>query len=363
MNTAERISRWTYYLFILPIVLAVCGWQGWSWWNWAISPVNGDSPSETATTDIVQMTIPQGTSTRQIGADLEAFGLIRSPLAWKIWASWLAVKQDGGGFQAGIYKLSPQDSLVATAAKIWQGKAVRLSFTIPEGQSRWQMASYFASLGYFSEQDFINAVSQIPREKYPWLPEKLPHLEGFLFPDTYELASDRVTPEQIIDLMLARFQEVALPLYEKGKSNTNLSLKEWATLASIVEKEAAVSEERSRIAGVFAGRLGDGMRLEADPTVEYALGIRQTPDKPLTLEQVRVDSPYNTYLNPGLPPTPIASPGLESLQAALSPEQTDFRFFVARYDGTHLFTKTLEEHEVAKEAIRQQRNALNQEEE
>ncbi|MDY7014798.1 MAG: endolytic transglycosylase MltG, partial [Cyanobacteriota bacterium] len=271
-------------------------------------------------------------------------------------------QQGDGGFQAGIYKLSPRDSLVATAGKIWQGKAVRLSFTIPEGQSRWQMASYFASLGYFSEQDFINATGQIPREKYPWLPENLPHLEGFLFPDTYELASDRVTPEQIIDLMLARFQEVALPLYQKGKDSTQLSLKEWATLASLVEKEAAVAEERPRIAGVFAGRLRDGMKLEADPTVEYALGIRQTPDNPLTLEQVRVDSPYNTYLYPGLPPTPIASPGLDSLQAALSPEQTAFRYFVARYDGTHLFTKTLEEHEVAKKAIRQQREALKQKE-
>jgi UPF0755 protein len=360
MNTAEQISRWTYYLLILPIVLALCGWQGWSWWNWTISPIERDPLLGQGTTDLVQMTIPQGTSTQQIGADLEAVGLIRSRLAWKIWASWLTLQQDDGGFQAGIYKLSPQDSLVATAAKIWQGKAVQLSFTIPEGQSRWQMASYFASLGYFSEQDFINAVSQIPREQYPWLPEKLPHLEGFLFPDTYELASDRVTPEQIIDLMLKRFEEVALPLYQKGKNNTNLSLNEWVTLASLVEKEAVVAQERPRIAGVFAGRLREGMKLEADPTVEYALGIRQTPERPLTLEQVRVDSPYNTYLYAGLPPTPIASPSLDSLQAALSPEQTDYRYFVARYDGTHLFTKTLEEHEVAKKAIRQQREALNQ---
>lgn len=358
MNAAERISKWTYYLLVLPLALAFCGWQGWAWWNWLIAPTARDEDPGDAAEEVLQMTIPQGTSTRQIGQDLQAVGLIHSGVAWTLWSSWLTLQKDGGGFQAGIYKLSPRDSLLAIADKIWRGEAMRLSFTVPEGQSRWQMANYFASLGYFSEQDFINATSQIPRDKYPWLPEKLPHLEGFLFPDTYELKSDRVTPEQVIDLMLKRFEEVALPLYKQGKDKTKLSLNEWVTLASIVEKEAVKAEERPRIAGVFAGRLRDGMKLEADPTVEYALGIRQTPDKPLTLEQVRVASPYNTYLNPGLPPTPIASPGLASLQAALAPENTSYRFFVARYDGTHLFTKTLEEHEVAKQAIRQQQEAL-----
>jgi UPF0755 protein len=362
MNTAERISKWTYYAFLLPLTLGLCGWQSWAWWNWSISPAKGGEEPSNAAEEILQITIPTGTSTQQIGGDLKAVGLIHSTLAWQLWASWLAIQNQGGGFQAGIYKLSPRDSLLAIADKIWQGEALRLSFTIPEGRSRWQMASYFASLGYFSEQDFINAVSQIPRDKYPWLPDKLPHLEGFLFPDTYQVKSDRVTPEQVIDLMLKRFEQVALPLYQQSKDQTKLSLNEWVTLASIVEKEAVVAEERPRIAGVFAGRLRDGMKLEADPTVEYALGIRQTPNKPLTLEQVQVVSPYNTYLNPGLPPTPIASPGLASLQAALTPENTPYRFFVARYDGTHLFTKTLEEHEVAKQAIRQQQEAIKKDE-
>ncbi len=130
------------------------------------------------------------------------------------------------------------------------------------------------------------------------------------------------------------------------------------TLASIVEKEAVVGSERPLIAGVFFSRLQKGMRLESDPTVEYALGIRQTADQPLTFAQVKTVSPYNTYLNPGLPPGPIASPGLASLKATLAPEKTDYLFFVARYDGTHVFSRTLQEHEAAVTKIRKQRSGL-----
>jgi UPF0755 protein len=146
-----------------------------------------------------------------------------------------------------------------------------------------------------------------------------------------------------------------LPAYQKQQNQTNLNLKQWVTLASIVEKEAAVPSERSRIAGVFTSRLQKGMRLESDPTVEYGLGIRQTADKPLTFAQVKIASPYNTYLNPGLPPGPIAAPGLASLEATLNPEKTDYLYFVARYDGTHVFTRTLNEHLAAVAKIRQER--------
>lgn len=147
--------------------------------------------------------------------------------------------------------------------------------------------------------------------------------------------------------MLGQFERVALPEYEETQPPEPMTLHEWVTLGSIVEKEAVVPEERGTIAGVFWQRLRTGMNLGADPTVEYALGIRQTVDTPLTLAQVAVDSPYNTYRNPGLPPTAIASPGLASLQATLAPEETPYLYFVARYDGTHFFSRTLAEHEAA----------------
>lgn len=359
MSIAKRISKGTFYLVILPVVLGFSGWQGWAVWNWLMSPQTAEDNAQNAIASEIQLNIAPGTSTAQMGQDLEALGLIRSALAWKVWASWLTLREGEGTFKAGTYKVAENQSLPAIAQQLWQGEIMRLSFTIPEGWNRWQMAKYFESLGYFSEEEFITAIATIPTDRYPWLPSDVPFLEGFLFPDTYELASDRVTPEQVIDLMLTRFQNAALPLYQEAQ--TNLSLNDWVTLASIVEKEAVVAEERATIAGVFTARLAEGMKLEADPTVEYALGIRQTADRPLTLKQVQVDSPYNTYRYNGLPPTAIASPGLASLKATLSPEKTNYRFFVARYDGTHVFTETLEEHEAAVKAVRQQREALQNE--
>ena len=162
---------------------------------------------------------------------------------------------------------------------------------------------------------------------------------------------DQITAPAVVDVMLDRFETVALPIYQETPE-PNLSLLEWVTLASIVEKESVVPDERNLIAGVFTNRLVRGMPLGADPTVEYGLGIRQTKDQPLTWTQVETPSPYNTYLNPGLPPTPIASPGQASLAATLSPEATDYLYFVARYDGTHVFSRTLAEHEAARDEIR-----------
>jgi UPF0755 protein len=153
----------------------------------------------------------------------------------------------------------------------------------------------------------------------------------------------------VVNQMLERFEQIALPLHQPNQ--TPYSLQEWVTLASIVEKEAVVQEERPVIASVFAKRLREGIPLAADPTVEYGLGIRQTVDNPLTYDQVATPSPYNTYINPGLPPTPIASPGVASLEASLDPADTEYLFFMARYDGTHIFSRTLQEHEAAKAAV------------
>jgi UPF0755 protein len=354
MKAVRSISNWSYYLALLPITLGVCVWQGWAWWSWAQSPPGLDRSSNSAADKTIQIQIPPGTAAQQIGEDLEAAGLIRSSDAWKLWTYWMRLQNREGGYKAGTYRLSPSQPLPAIAEKIWEGEVVQLSFTIPEGWSLQQMATYFESLGYFKAQDFITATSQIPRERYSWLPAGIPHLEGYLYPDTYQLPSDRISPEVVIQQMLNRFEQVALPLYQQGQKQTKLNLDQWVTLASIVEKEAVIPAERPRIAGVFTQRLRKGMKLETDPTVEYALGIRQTVEQPLTFAQVKTPSPYNTYLNPGLPPTPIASPGLASLKATLSPENTDYLFFVARYDGSHVFSKTLQDHTAAQAAIRKQ---------
>ncbi|MFM7448416.1 MAG: endolytic transglycosylase MltG [Leptolyngbyaceae cyanobacterium] len=341
-------------LLTLLVGLGFTAWRAHAWWIWAISPPD----LATGATDqkSVVFKIKQGTSAREIGEKLHSLGLIRSATAWNLWARWLATQDGAGSFQAGTYALPRTDSLPVIAAKIWSGDVARLSFTIPEGWNLKQMAHYFQSQGFFSARDFLQATQQFTATDYPWLPQAnsgYPRLEGYLFPDTYQVAVEKVTPEAVIRQMLARFEQVALPVYQQ--SDQSMTLAAWVTLSSIVEKESVVPNERSRIAGVFHNRLKQGMSLGADPTVEYGLGIQQTPDRPLTFAEVNTPSPYNTYLNSGLPPTPIAGAGLASLKATLNPEQTDYLYFVARYDGTHVFSRTLTEHQTAQELIHAQR--------
>ncbi|MBE7383152.1 MAG: endolytic transglycosylase MltG [Leptolyngbya sp. SIO1E4] len=355
---ASRLSKTLFLVVLVPVSLGIAGWQGWAWWSWATSPVADtvasaatpeDGSSSEAAAGTVQIQIPAGTPGQQIGRDLEIAGLIRSRLAWDLWSRLQALRTDGG-FQAGTYVLSPDQSLQEIARKIWIGDVLQATFTIPEGWTRAQMATAFEEKGFFSAEAFLEATEQISRDRYPWLPQNIPHLEGFLYPDTYQLPPETMTPGAIVDMMVSRFESVALPVYQQASSD--FSLLEWVTLASIVEREAVIPEERSEIAAVFNRRLVEGIPLGADPTVEYGLGVTQTREQPLTLAQVRTPSPYNTYINVGLPPTPIAGPGLASLEASLSPDDTDYLYFVARYDGTHVFSQTLAEHEAAQARIR-----------
>ncbi len=350
MNNKKKRSIIPLFFGTITLATGIAAGMAWLWWQKAIAPI------ATAETKPSRFIVESGMSGQQIGNKLVQEGFIQSPTAWKLWTKWQAKQDRIGGFKAGTYLLSPQDGLSQIAGKIWRGEIMQTTFTIPEGWSIEQMGQYFESLGYFSSSEFISATSKIPYDKYPWLPKGIPHLEGFLYPDTYKISSDRTNnPQAIIEAMLDSFENIALPIYQKA--DTDYSILEWVSLGSIVEKESVVQEERRLIAGVFTARLKKGMRLESDPTVEYGLGIKQTADKPLTYAQVAMPSPYNTYRNFGLPPTAIASPGLASLKATLNPESTDYLFFVARYDGTHVFSKTLPEHQAATRKIRQERNS------
>ena len=359
-TTSKKSSKQSKLPLLLGLLTFTVGLSigiGWLWWQKAIAPV-AETTKLATDTDPIIFTVERGMSGNQIGNKLSESGLIKSLEAWKIWTKLQQKRDATGGFKAGTYSLSSQDALPQIAGKIWRGEIMQTSFTIPEGWSIKQMGAYFESLDYFPAADFIAATKEIPYDKYPWLPQDLPHLEGFLYPDTYKITSDRINdPQSIIEVMLDSFQTIALPVYEQA--NTDYSLLEWVALASIVEKESVVQQERPLIAGVFTARLEQGMRLESDPTVEYGLGIRQTADRPLTYAQVGTPNPYNTYRNFGLPPTAIASPGIASLQATLNPESTEYLFFVARYDGTHVFSRTLREHVAATKQIRREREQSN----
>ncbi len=354
IKTAKRKTKTSPATKVISATVGVLFLLTWAGWKGLTAPVEGKGKTADEEKQ-VQFTVKSGIGGNQIGAELARAGLIRSNNGWKIWTKLKQVTDSRGGYKAGTYLLSPEESLSDIAAKIWDGQIMQTNFTIPEGWSTRQMAEYFEAQGYFSAAEFEAAVTEIPYDKYPWLPQDLPILEGFLYPDTYKITSDRTSnPHAIIATMLDHFEETALPVYEAKKPD--MSLKDWVTLASIVEKEAVVVEERRVIACVFTSRLEQGIRIGSAHTVEYGLGIRQTADQPLTYAQVETPSPYNTYMNPGLTPTPIASPGIESLKATLNPESTDYLYFVARYDGTHIFSQTLREHEAATREIRRQRN-------
>ena len=226
MKVVQRVFKWSFILG-LPVTLGLCAWAGWAWWSRSSAPPQLIAPStanEKAEAKAVLIRITPGTASQQIGHDLEAMGLIRSGLAWDLWARWLQWQDPKGGFKAGTYQLSPTQPLSAIADKIWNGQVVQQSFTIPEGWSLRQMAAYFEAQGFFPATEFLAAASQIKRSQYPWLPADLPHLEGFLYPDTYKLNGDSVTPQAVVQQMLNRFEKVALPLYQQGKNQNGSSL-------------------------------------------------------------------------------------------------------------------------------------------
>ncbi|PZO13254.1 MAG: endolytic transglycosylase MltG [Leptolyngbya foveolarum] len=344
-----RGSKRLFPIVLLALAALVAG-QSWAWWSWATAPVQAAEEGADDKDSFVQVQVPPGTASNQIGQDLETAGLIRSTTAWKVLNKWKSFRGEGSGVQAGSYIISPTQPLDEIADTIWSGDVITTSFTIPEGWNREQMAERFEAQGFTTAEEFLAATEDVPYERFSWLPEDIPHVEGFLYPDTYQIDSGATDAEALVDVMLRQFETVALPLYEDQLSD--YSLLNWVTLASIVEKEAVVPDERDQIASVFARRLEEGITLGSDPTVEYGLGIVQTPENPLTYAQVETPNPYNTYINSGLTPTPIASPGVASLEASLDPGPTNFLYFVARYDGTHVFSETLGEHEAAQGDIR-----------
>ncbi|MFN3926582.1 MAG: endolytic transglycosylase MltG [Pseudanabaenaceae cyanobacterium] len=331
---------------ILPLIVLGVGWGSIIWWLWASSPPGAGMPQK------VRVVIADGMSSAGIAQQLEAAGVIRSGLALRLFLQWQALQQGGRiPLRAGTYELAT-DLPLPEVVKELQSDRARLQVmrvTIPEGWNLRDMAQLFEAKGLFSAQAFLQIANRPPAGRRAWLPADSPNLEGFLFPDTYEVIVGVTTPEEVVEMMLDRFEAVALPVYFEYRQRVTapavqLSLKEWVALASIVEKETVLERERRLIAGVFWHRLQKNMRLESDPTVEYGLGIRQTKEQPLTLAQVRTPHPYNTYLNAGIPPGAIAAPGLASLKAVLNPEPTEYLFFVARYDGSHAFSRTHGEH-------------------
>jgi UPF0755 protein len=307
------------------------------------------APSGSAKKELV--VIKPGWGVSAAADQLQAQGLVRNADAFKL---WLRVRGKDRSIKAGIYALAPNMGAKGIASFLVEGRGENERVTVPEGYSMRQIAALLEEKQAGSGARFLAAASDATpyRGEFAWL-KALPEgasLEGFLFPDTYVVAPAPGYEADLVRMMLTRFDQVVTPAYDDRPDPAGLKLFEAVTLASIVEKEARHAQERPTIAGVFYNRLATGMPFGSDPTVEYALRKHQGANG-LSLRDVAVDSPYNTYKHAGLPPGPIANPGLASVQAVLAPDKTPYLYFVARGDGTHAFTRTYAEHLATQRAI------------
>lgn len=302
------------------------------------------TPVAPGSSEVYQVRIPPGAGAKEIASLLYTRGLIRDPRFFILYTIYHGYDK---GLLAGTYELSPGNSLPQLVEQLRRGAPGDVAFTIPEGYTLKQIAAVLRQQGLIgSEEDFLEAAARGDYD-FPWMGELAPgpnRLEGFLFPDTYRVAYD-TTPEEIIQKMLDRFTQVYSPEYRERARRMGLSTLEVVTLASLVEREAKLASERPLIAAVFLNRLKKGWKLESCATIQYILG---SPKENLTESDLQIPSPYNTYLNYGLPPGPIAAPGRASIEAVLYPADVPYLFFVAKGDGSHYFSRTLAEHNAAK---------------
>lgn len=302
----------------------------------------------------VTFVVEPGTPARVIARNLEAAGLIEDA---RLFEAYVRVSGLAEKLEAGTFVLSPAMTPLEIAAALQDARAPGLRLTIPEGWRLEEVAAFLDAQTPLSGQEYLilTADAALHAPRYPFLAAAPAGatLEGYLFPDTYELPAANPMAATLVQYQLDRFAARALPAYQAAVTAgaTTLTLHEVLTLASIVEREAVVPDERPIIAGVFHNRLAQGLKLEADPTVQYALGYQADSGRwwktPLAAgDTMSTLSPYNTYLYSGLPPGPIAGPGLSSIEAVLYPARHDFLYFVALPDGSgrHAFARTFEEH-------------------
>jgi UPF0755 protein len=293
-------------------------------------------------------TINPGESAATIAPRLQREGLVADSQLFLYVVRYRGVDAQ---LEAGEYELRPDMTMEEIIDTLQHGRLREVTVTIPEGKRAEEVAALLEESGVVDSETFM-AVVRNGSTAYDFLadrPADAPaSVEGYLFPETYRIPVD-YDATQIVDLLLSTFGERFTAEMREAAADEGLTVHQVVTLASIVEREAVVAEERPIIASVYLNRLEQGMYLQSDPTVQYALGYQEDAGQwwkiPMSLEEdVQVDSPYNTYMYPNLPPGPICSPGLASIQAVLDPAETPYLFFFSKFDGSHAFAETYEEH-------------------
>ncbi|NLI15054.1 MAG: endolytic transglycosylase MltG [candidate division Zixibacteria bacterium] len=287
--------------------------------------------------------VRRGDTVFDIGYKLQQMGAVSSQLNFVIFAKlpWQSKK-----LKAGRFALAPGYSIAQIIGIITRGASVPYTVTIPEGLTIQQTAMHLSSQLEFEPSDFIAACTS--RVMLDSLGIAADNLEGYLFPDTYDFFYDE-SAVSVVNKMVKRFFETLPPDFEEKAAQQGLDFDEAIILASMIEKEAMLDSERPIISAVYNSRLRKNMLLQCDPTVIYAHGGK---NRPLYYSDLQIDSPYNTYKYLGLPPAPICSPGKASLIAAVNPADVDYLYFVAKGDGSHIFSYTNAEHESAKKRVR-----------
>ncbi len=329
-----RVRSWRRLLVLILMFIILSAGAGVYYFYNLMQPARPGAP-------VVNVDIAPGSSSAAIAAVLARQGVIKSALGFRVAAYLSGLDRQ---LKPGHYLISPGLSLSEIIRQLAAGTDDALEFTIPEGYTVRQIAALLQQKGIAREEDFLRAAAgDYPFEFLRDLPPGPERVQGFLFPDTYQVTPE-ARAEDIVMLMLRQFDQVYREVSREKDPALPYNTRQIVTMASIVEREAQVDAERPLIAGVFYNRLQRGMRLESCATVEYLL---PEPKAVLTYQDLAIDSPYNTYRVNGLPPGPIANPGRAALQAALKPAATGYLYFVAKPDGSHHFSRTLAEHNQA----------------
>ena len=282
--------------------------------------------------------VEPGSSTRAFSERLIAAGVVSNDMTFRaaLWRTGLART-----LKAGEYRFDRPMTPIEVVEKNGRGDVYERRITFPEGLAYAEMGRIYEQSGFGTAASFIEAA----RDATPIrnVDPEARDLEGYLFPETYSVRRDS-SAVKLVHIMVARFEQLFTTEMQQSAEKHGLTGRQAVTLASIVEKETALEAERPIVAAVYMNRLRIGMGLQCDPTVIYALQKAGRYDGNLTRDDLAFDSPYNTYRYAGLPPGPIANPGLASLKAAVAPAEVDYLYFVSRNDGSHVFARTLAEH-------------------
>jgi UPF0755 protein len=310
----------TLFKFLVLLLLVVALWLAWG----LLLPVRPGGEKF--------VLLRPGWSSRHIARELQNAGVIRSAPAFLL----LHYLGRPGSLKAGEYKFDHAASALEVHDRIIRGDVYVHTVVIPEGFTMFDIAAAIEQAGLGSRQDFLK-LARTDTALISDLDPQARSLEGYLFPDTYEFTRTQSLTD-ILGTMVRRFRQEAKALEWTG------DVHRIVTLASIVEKETAVPEERPLVAGVYYNRLEHNIALDADPSVIYAALLEGRYQGAIHESDLQADSPYNTYRHPGLPPGPVANPGRDSLRAAMHPQPTDYLYFVSDAQGHHRFARTLEEH-------------------